>query len=107
MTLLGGYGQLSSQKLSTAIDLSAYKGQISMLKVEATFHFLDAWTGHNGFLRLPHTGAYLWTEGHDFTGNKNSLSVCGSEIGEGKFSVPISVTFSPTLGLTPDNILLS
>lgn len=104
LTLLGGYGQLSSHKLSTALDLSPYT--FTQLKLEATFHFLDAWTGHTAYLRLPHSGAYLWTDSHDFTINKNSLSVCGSEIGEGKFSVPLSIVFEPRLGLKEDGVLL-
>ena len=36
-------------------------------------------------MKLPHSGAYLWTDSFDFTLTKNSLNLCGSEIGEGKF----------------------
>ena len=30
-------------------------------------------------------GVYLWTDSFDFTSTKNSLNLCGSDVGEGKF----------------------
>ena len=49
--LLGGYGQLSTQKLITSIDLSEY--DFTMIKIEGVFHFIDAWSGQTAYLRLP------------------------------------------------------
>jgi hypothetical protein len=50
-----------------------------------TQSFIDAWAGQTAYLKLSHSGAYLWTDSFDFTLTKNSLNLCGSEIGEGKF----------------------
>ena len=37
---------------------------------------------------------YLWTDSFDFTQTKNSLNLCGSDIGEGKFSSHIESVIS-------------
>lgn len=56
-----------------------------MIKIEGVFHFIDAWSGQTAYLKLPQTDTYLWTDSFDFTQTKNSLNLCGSEVGEGKF----------------------
>ena len=59
------------------------------MKVEAAFHFIDAWSGQTAFMKLKDSNTYLWTDSFDFTQTKNSLNICGSEVGEGKFTVNI------------------
>lgn len=103
-TMLGGYGELSTQKLQTIVSLANYK--YDRIKIEAAFHFIDAWSGQTAFLRLPQSGAYLWTDSFDFTQTKNSLNLCGSEVGEGKFVSLIESVISPKIGVdTTDNTL--
>lgn len=89
--MLGGYGQLSSEKIQTVINLDNY--DYSHLKIEALFHFIDAWSGESAYLKIPNTvggSTYLWTDSFDFTSTKNSLNLCGSEtVGEGKFSTSV------------------
>jgi hypothetical protein len=55
------------------------------IKIEAAFHFIDAWAGQTAYMKLSKTGSYLWTDSFDFTTTKNSLNLCGSDVGEGKF----------------------
>lgn len=81
--LLGGYGQLSMHKLSTTISLDGY--EFDHIKIDARFHFIDAWSGHTAYVKVPSKNIYLWTDSFDFTQTKNSLNLCGSDIGEGKF----------------------
>ncbi len=96
-SLLGGYGILSTQILTTSISLEGYT--YNHIKVEATFHFIDGWAGQIAYMQLPKSGAYLWTDFFDFTQTKNSLNLCGSDIGEGKFTSNIQVVFNPELGI--------
>eukprot|EP00347_Sterkiella_histriomuscorum_P015616 403356353 len=98
LPMLGGYSQLSSETLSTTVSLKNYDA-FTHLKFEALFHFIDAWSGETAFMRLlqPQTQTspalrntpsytYLWTDSFDFTQTKNSINICGSEVGEGKFT---------------------
>ena len=85
--MIGGYGQTSGDSLTTTVSLSGY--QYSQVRVEAIFHFIDAWSGQTAFLKTTDDSGsdrYLWTDSFDFTSTKNSLNLCGSQIGEGKFS---------------------
>ena len=41
--MLGGYGKLSVHKLRTTVSLAGYN--YDMIKIEARFHFIDAWSG--------------------------------------------------------------
>ncbi|CDW76727.1 UNKNOWN [Stylonychia lemnae] len=104
-TLLGGYGELSLEKLQTQISLANYK--YSNVKIEAVFHFIDAWSGQTAYMRLPHSEAYLWTDSFDFTQTKNTLNLCGSDIGEGKFSSQIEAVFSSDLGIDKESNTLT
>lgn len=57
-------------------------------------------------MKLPQTGAYLWTDSFDFTQTKNSLNLCGSEIGEGKFVSLIEAVIKPEMAVDKsDNTL--
>lgn len=49
--LLGGYGQLSMHKLSTTISLDGY--EFDHIKIDARFHFIDAWSGHTAYVKVP------------------------------------------------------
>ncbi len=41
----------------------------------------------------------MWTDSFDFTQTKNSLNLCGSDIGEGKFTSNIEAVFTPDLAI--------
>eukprot|EP01017_Pseudomicrothorax_dubius_P005654 TRINITY_DN11473_c0_g1_i3.p1 TRINITY_DN11473_c0_g1~~TRINITY_DN11473_c0_g1_i3.p1 ORF type:complete len:296 (-),score=33.75 TRINITY_DN11473_c0_g1_i3:71-958(-) len=91
--LLGGYCVLSGGEVTkTFSDLPAHK----MVRITATYHFIDAWTGETGFMRAnvgrERQMEYIWTEKYDASKSKNSINVCGNHYGEGKFAVPIDVT---------------
>ena len=58
------------------VSLADYK--FDQVKIEAIFHFIDAWSGQTAYLKLPKTDTYLWTDSFDFTSTKNSLNLCGS-----------------------------
>jgi len=81
--MLGGYCKLSDKPITTEISLSDFP-QIESVRVEATFHFIDAWAGQTAYLKVG--DAYVWTDSFDFTQTKNALNICGGDIGEGKFS---------------------
>jgi len=50
-------------------------------------------------MKLPYSDAYLWTDSFDFTSTKNTLNLCGSDVGEGKFSSLIEAVFTSDLGV--------
>ena len=95
--MLGGYGQLSSHKLKTSLSFEGY--EFKNIKIEARFHFIDAWTGHTGYAKISQKNLYLWTDSFDFTQTKNSLNLCGSNIGEGKFVSLIESVITREQGL--------
>mmetsp|Transcript_16949 Transcript_16949/g.12119 ORF Transcript_16949/g.12119 Transcript_16949/m.12119 type:complete len:87 (+) Transcript_16949:727-987(+) len=57
------------------------------------------------YLMLQNEGQYVWTDSHDFTQSKSALNICGSEVGEGKFSLPIEVVIEKTKAVDSKNIL--
>ena len=86
--------------MGTLINLAHYR--YKQIKIEAVFHFIDGWAGQTAFLRLPKTNTYLWTDSFDFTQTKNSLNLCGSDIGEGKFTSLIEAVINPEDGVDFD-----
>ena len=78
----------------------------TMIKIEAVFHFIDGWAGQTAYLKLSKSGAYLWTDSFDFTQTKNSLNLCGSDIGEGKFTSLIEAVVSAKDALIGDYLKL-
>ena len=69
--------------------------QHSRIKIEANFHFLDSWGGETAFLRVSDnedlgTLNYAWTDSYDYVSARNSVNVCGRDIGDGKFNTFIS-----------------
>ncbi len=70
-----------------------------MLKIEAVAHFIDAWSGQTMWLKVGTRShmTIVWTDTFDFTQTRNALNLCGSDIGEGKFSVPLQAIVSKDL----------
>lgn len=89
--------------LTTSVSLAHYT--YSFIKIEANFHFIDGWAGQTAFLRLSKNGAYLWTDSFDFTQTKNSLNLCGSDIGEGKFTSLIEAVITKDEGVDENDML--
>jgi hypothetical protein len=63
--------------------------------IESVFHFIDGWAGQIAYMRLSKSQSYIWTDSFDFTQTKNSLNLCGSDIGEGKFTSLIQAVVTP------------
>ena len=51
---------------------------------------------------LPASQSYVWTDSFDFTLTKNSLNLCGTEVGEGKFSSLIEAVVNPETAMDGD-----
>merc|ERR1712003_257551 len=68
----------------------------SELRVKATYHFIDAWIGETGFMRLSvgpgESLVHVWTERHSQNMEQESVNACGGAVGEGKFAVPVDIT---------------
>jgi hypothetical protein len=95
MHLLGGYGNLAGGEIKKSFNnIPTHKD----LRIVATYHFIDAWSGETGFMRL-NTGKdkkmeYVWTERHDFSKGSGGISICGAKYPENKFSVNIDLSVS-------------
>ncbi|XP_026190191.1 uncharacterized protein LOC34622774 [Cyclospora cayetanensis] len=92
ISMLGGYGKFAKGEISKVFKQLPPHNE---LRVKAVFHFIDAWVGETGFMRLD-TGAdgglaYAWTERHSQDFEQNAVNACGGPVGEGKFSTPIEV----------------
>ena len=91
--MLGGYGLFSKGEISKEF---AGLPSHTFLRVKAVFHFIDAWAGETGFMRLnlgrDGSMVHVWSERHNQNLNVASVSLCGSDVGEGKFAVPIDIT---------------
>jgi hypothetical protein len=90
--LLGGYCVSSTKENSkTFRDLPPHK----KVRITATFHFIDAWTGESGYLKADigrdKALEYIWTDNYDHTLTKKAINICGAKYGEGKFASPIDV----------------
>ncbi|KAL8426548.1 hypothetical protein Efla_006613 [Eimeria flavescens] len=98
ITMLGGYGKFAKGEISKRYSrLPPHKE----LRVKAVFHFIDAWIGETGFMRLdtgeegfdfpcllkshfssgPDGGlAYAWTERHSQDFEQNAVNACGGDL---------------------------
>ncbi|ORM42256.1 uncharacterized protein BXIN_1493 [Babesia sp. Xinjiang] len=90
--MLGGFknfGRGSVQK--TFIELPVHRE----LRLKATFHFLDQWSGESGYMKInPSSSApleYIWTDSH-VQGISSGINICGGDTPDSKFAVPIDVT---------------
>lgn len=95
--LLGGFKSLSMQTVKkTYQDLPKH----DRLMIRATYHFIDQWGGETGFMQMSvgknSKMEYVWTETYDESDYTHTVDVCGSEVGEGRFSSPIEVSVPHT-----------
>mgnify|MGYP000915868164 CR=1 FL=1 len=95
--MLGGYCKFAAgEVLKTFSNLPKH----TLLRIEATYHFIDAWTGEAGFMRINNgkNGAmqYIWTENYSAYIGGNGINVCGGRWPEGKFSSHINVNIPHT-----------
>jgi len=92
ITMLGGFGKFAKGEVTKKYtQLPPHKE----LRIKANYHFIDAWVGETGFMRLSigqgDSLQYVWTERHSQDLEQEAVNVCGGVVGEGKFSVPIDV----------------
>ena len=93
INMLGGFSiTAGGENSKTFRDLPPHQ----KLRITATFHFIDAWTGESAYMKVnigrEHAAEYVWTERYDSTQAVNTIDVCGAHYGEGKFSSPIDIT---------------
>lgn len=90
--MLGGYCQFGGGEVFKVFNNIP---KHSKLRIQATYHFIDAWDSETGFMRVNNGKdgemQYLWIERYSaFVGN-NGINVCGGRWPEGKFASPIDV----------------
>jgi len=95
--MLGGFKSLSMQTVKkTYQDLPKH----DRLMIRATYHFIDQWGGETGFMQTSvgknSKMEYVWTETYDESDYTHTVDVCGSEVGEGRFSSPVEVSVPHT-----------
>ena len=93
--LLGGYCRLSNSPLIKRLKGIPTHTQI---RLEADYHFIDAWQGEAGYLQVgtnlnAEDRNYIWTDSHDFAHSDNTINMCGGDMGESKFVSHIDATF--------------
>jgi hypothetical protein len=93
INMLGGYCNFGGGEVSKTYDNLPIH---NMIRIEATFHFIDAWDTETGFMRInngkDNTMSYAWIDRYSaFIGN-SGIDVCGGRWPEGKFAVPIDVS---------------
>jgi hypothetical protein len=105
--ILGGYGVFAGGEITKVYhQLPAH----SEVRLKATFHFIDKWTGETAFAQLEHKP--VWTEIYDHMASQHGVNICGAPTAESKFGVPIdviiphtsrslAVTFGSTLATSP------
>lgn len=93
ISMLGGYCKFSAgEAKKTFSGLPPHK----QLRVVAKYHFIDAWIGETGWMKL-NVGdngcdTPVWSEQHKQYETKNGVNLCGGNAPEGKFSAPVDVT---------------
>ena len=91
--MLGGFGILAGGEIKKEFkDLPSH----NTIRIKASFHFIDAWSGETGFMRIS-SGKneelqYVWTEKHDFSKGANVTSICGAKYPENKLTSGIDVS---------------
>lgn len=94
INMLGGYGLLAGgENVKEFSDIPKH----SYIRIVASYHFIDAWSGETGFMRvnIGKDGGmeYVWTERHDFSKGANVTSICGAKYPENKLTSTIDLTF--------------
>jgi hypothetical protein len=90
--MLGGYCQFGGGEFQKSfLSLPSH----SQLRVQATYHFIDAWDNEAGYMRLNNGRngdlQYAWIERYSAFVGSNGINVCGGRWPEGKLSSPIDV----------------
>lgn len=94
LSMLGGYCKFSSGEVNkTFFGLPPH----SMLRVVASYHFIDRWVGESGYMKLnigqDDCPVVVWSEQHAQQESKNGISLCGQNaVPEGKFAASVDVT---------------
>lgn len=93
VTMLGGYCNFAGIEVSkTFKELPPH----SYLRIEANYHFIDAWNGETGYMKLnigkDNELVYTWVESYSAVSGEKGINVCGGRWAEGKFSSPIDIT---------------
>jgi len=90
--MLGGYCQFGGG------EFKKFFGDIpdhSQIRIQATYHFIDAWDNEAGYMRLNNGRngelQYAWIERYSAFVGSNGINVCGGRWPEGKLSSPIDV----------------
>ena len=91
--MLGGYCKFAGGEVQKTYEKLPDHNNI---RIQATFHFIDAWDTEAGFMRINNgkdkAMEYIWTERYSAFIGSNGINVCGGRWPEGKFSSPIDVT---------------
>jgi hypothetical protein len=90
VVMLGGYCLFSSQEvMKTFNGLPSH----SAVKIVGNFHFIDAWIGETGYLKVKVQGQqqYVWTEGYKAGQAGDGKNLCGAHHAEGKFFAGIEI----------------
>lgn len=93
ITMLGGYCQFGAGEVTKTFEnIPEHKN----IRIEATYHFIDAWNNEVGFMRINNGKngemQYAWIDNYSAFVGDNGVNVCGGKWPEGKFSVPINVS---------------
>lgn len=101
--MMGGYCKLSKgETVKEFTDLPPHE----QIRIQANFHFIDAWNGETGYMKLGQSEDnmnYFWTDSYNSFRSEGGINVCGGKWPEGKFSSPIDVV----LNHTKDSIRIS
>ena len=91
--MLGGYCNFAGGEVQKTYE---NLHEHTNVRIQATFHFIDAWDNEAGFMRINNgkdkAMEYIWTERYSAFMGFNGINVCGGRWPEGKFSSPIDVT---------------
>ncbi|KAK1444258.1 hypothetical protein BgAZ_101640 [Babesia gibsoni] len=90
--MLGGFKFFSRGAIQkTFIEMPVHRE----LRIRANFHFIDQWAGESGYMKLNASASapvdYVWTDFH-FQKSDSGVNICGGDVADSKFSVPIEVT---------------
>jgi hypothetical protein len=90
--MLGGYCKYGNGE---TVKEYMHLPKHSQIKIEATYHFIDAWDGESGYMKVNNGKnnemEYVWIEKYSAFLGENGINVCGGRWPEGKFASPISV----------------
>lgn len=93
INMLGGYCNFGGGEVTKVFENLP---EHSSIRIEATYHFIDAWDTQTGFMRLNNGKdgemQYAWIERYSAFSGNTGIDVCGGRWPEGKFSSPINVS---------------